>query len=90
MRLPRTLNGGFALVAALKAGTFEPAATFVRVYDPSNIVGNTIVLDVDGLVAAQGGGAFTVQIVTALEQAIAEQHPQATRPEGSRSRRKAR
>ncbi len=69
-------NGGFALVAALKAGTFEPAATFVRVYDPSNVFGNTIVVDLDGLVAAQGGGAFTVQIVTALEQPIADQDPQ--------------
>ncbi|HEV3086805.1 MAG TPA: hypothetical protein VGX96_06220, partial [Candidatus Elarobacter sp.] len=68
-------NAGIAVVAALKAGSFDPSATFVRVYDPSNVRGNPIVLDLDGFVAAQGGGAFTVQIVTALEQPIDGEQP---------------
>jgi alpha-mannosidase len=64
---------GVALVAALKAGTFDPTATFVRVYDPSNVAANSILLNLDGLIASQGGGSFSVQLVTALEQPIAGQ-----------------
>jgi alpha-mannosidase len=69
-------DAGQPIVAALKAGTWDDNATFIRVYDPSNVPGNRVALDLNGLIAAQGGGPMTVQIVTALEQPIDGEYPQ--------------
>ena len=64
-------GGATPVVTAFKAGDFDQTVTIVRVYDPSNIVGKTLTLDLTGFIAAQGaGGTYTVQVVTALEAQI--------------------